>query len=461
MNEVDINSILGREQNKELIRNVLIEFEKNKYDVMSKKGIYVYGASGVGKTHFVNEILRELNYDIVKYDAGDIRNKSVIDALSKHTMSDKNVIGMFSKKVNRIAIIMDEIDGMNNGDKGGINSLIKLIRPKKTKKQKKEEITFNPIICISNYHVDKKIKELMKVCTVVDLTQPTFTQTHNLMTLLFKNIDDKRTLTEPRTINNPLNDGTIEFIQGDLRKVQIVCDMYSANNNVFFNNIGTDVCRLKSSNSGTKILVKKFINTSYSIMEHNEVMNDADRTIIALLWHENIIDVLETSKKHTSVPFYLKMLDNMCFADNIDRITFQKQIWQFNEMSSLIKTFYNNNLLHNTFKKCIFEPSEIRFTKVLTKYSTEYNNLMFVQNLCNQLGMEMKDMLSFFMYMKKTHSDTDILPLFSNCEITKLDIQRIYKYIDKYIKDSVDVSKPGDDCDYDDDMSIINCGELS
>ena len=31
---------------------------------------------------------------------------------------------------------MDDIDGMNNGDKGGINSLIKIIRPKKTKKQK-------------------------------------------------------------------------------------------------------------------------------------------------------------------------------------------------------------------------------------------------------------------------------------------------------------------------------------
>jgi len=33
---------------------------------------------------------------------------------------------------------MDEIDGMNNGDKGGINALIKLIRPKKTKKQKQD-----------------------------------------------------------------------------------------------------------------------------------------------------------------------------------------------------------------------------------------------------------------------------------------------------------------------------------
>jgi hypothetical protein len=57
----------------------------------------------------------------------------------------------------------NEIDGMNNGDKGGINTLIKLIRPTKNKKQKLEEVTMNPIICIGNYHIDKKIKELMKV----------------------------------------------------------------------------------------------------------------------------------------------------------------------------------------------------------------------------------------------------------------------------------------------------------
>ena len=67
---------------------------------------------------------------------------------------------------------MDEIDGMNNGDKGGINTLIKLIRPKKTKKQKLEEVTMNPIICIGNYHIDKKIKELMKVCNSIELKTP-------------------------------------------------------------------------------------------------------------------------------------------------------------------------------------------------------------------------------------------------------------------------------------------------
>ena len=35
---------------------------------------------------------------------------------------------------------MDEIDGMNNGDKGGITGLIKLVRPKKRKETETRRI---------------------------------------------------------------------------------------------------------------------------------------------------------------------------------------------------------------------------------------------------------------------------------------------------------------------------------
>ena len=76
---------------------------------------------------------------------------------------------------------MDEIDGMNSGDKGGLNALIKLIRQKKTKKQKQENTTLNPIICIGNYNIDKKIKELMKVCNVFELKTPTQPQMKTLL----------------------------------------------------------------------------------------------------------------------------------------------------------------------------------------------------------------------------------------------------------------------------------------
>ena len=161
MDELNINQILGREHLCVEIGTILQTIEHAQSDLTIKRGIYISGKPGSGKTRFVVQLLKDRGYDVVQYDAGDMRNKSVIETLTRDNMSNHNVISMFSKRAKPIAIVMDEIDGMNAGDKGGINSLIKVIRPKKTKKQKKEEFSANPIVCISNFHVDKKIKELM------------------------------------------------------------------------------------------------------------------------------------------------------------------------------------------------------------------------------------------------------------------------------------------------------------
>ena len=426
MNELDLNQILNREEKASNIKDILINFDKNKKNDLFKKGIYVYGDPGTGKTSFVTNILKELDYDIIKYDAGDIRNKSIIDTITKHNMSDRNVMSLFNKKVKKIAIIMDEIDGMNNGDKGGINTLIKLIRPKKTKKQKLEETTINPIICIGNYHIDKKIKELMKVCNTVELKIPTQPQVFTIVKTLLPNIND--------IIRNKI----INFIQGDLRKLENIYNIYVKNPDLFNSEIIENIFQLKSYNDDTKQITQKLINLPFKLNEHNTVMNETDRTIVGLLWHENIIDVIGKMEKSNSIPFYLKQLDNICFSDYIDRITFQKQIWQFNEMSSMIKTFKNNKLYHYSFKKKQkFNPTEVRFTKVLTKYSTEYNNSIFIQNLCQQLGMDRKDLFSFFLELKSKYDDNQLLALFENYEITKLDINRIYRYLEKYTNENV------------------------
>jgi hypothetical protein len=47
------------------------------------------------------------------------------------------------------------------------------------------------------------------------------------------------------------------------------------------------------------------------------------------------------------------------------------------------------------------------------------------------------DMFLFFLDIKSKHSDAEILALFENDEISKLDINRIYKYLDKYTKENV------------------------
>ena len=423
MENIELNKILNRTSQENQIKQILLNFDKNKKDLTIKNNIYLYGNSGSGKTTFIMNILKELNYDIIKYDAGDVRNKSIIENITKHNMSDKNIMSMFHKKIKKIAIVMDEIDGMNNGDKGGINSLIKIVRPKKTKKQKLEENTMNPIICIGNDHIDKKIKELMKVCNVIELQKPTETQITKIISLLMPNIENKL-----------LND-IIGFIQNDLKKLMSIYDIYNNNTDLLKNNIFNKIFKQKSFNDDTKEITNKLFKNNFSIYEHNQLINDTDRTIIGLLWHENIIDYLDY------IPFYLKILDNICFSDYIDRITFQKQIWQFNEMTSLIKTFYNNKLFHEyklneTFNQDKKNIKEIRFTKVLTKYSTEYNNYIFIQNLCQLLNMDQKDLFYFFFYIKERFQENDIYNLFENYEISKLDINRIFRFIDKYTNEN-------------------------
>jgi DNA polymerase III delta prime subunit len=425
MEELNINKILDREEKSESIKDILKAFDKNRDNVLFKKGIYVYGDPGTGKTAFVTNILKELDYDIIKYDAGDIRNTSVIEDITKHNMSDRNIMSLFNKKIRRIAIIMDEIDGMNNGDKGGINTLIKLIRQKKTKKQKLEEVTINPIICIGNYRVDKKIKELMKVCNTIELKTPTSLQINSIITKILPAL--------PLNFTNKF----ITFVQGDLRKLNSICNIYKNNPEQFKEETIEKIFQIKSYNDDTKKITNKLINNYYSINDHINIMNETDRTSVGLLWHENIIEVIDKLDKNISVPFYITQLDNICFADYIDRITFQKQIWQFNEMSSLIKTLKNNKIYHESFKKKqVFNPTEVRFTKVLTKYSTEYNNTLFIQKLCQKLGMDKKDIFGFFIDLKNKHDDIYILNFFENYEITKLDINRMYRYLEKYTKEN-------------------------
>ena len=422
MNQLNLNAILNREENVLFVKQTLAMFEQNKSNYSIKKGIYIYGEPGTGKTTFIINILKELDYDIIKYDAGDFRNKSIIDTISQHNMSDKNIMSLFHKKIKKIAIIMDEIDGMNNGDKGGINTLIKLIRPKKTKKQKLEEITMNPIICIGNYHIDKKIKELMKVCNTIELKTPTQEQINVIVKEIMPTLD-------------PL---FIQYIQGDLKKLHNIWNIYQNKKEILQSEIIQNVFQLKTYNDDTKQIVQKIITQPFKIEEHTTIMNETDRTIIGLLWHENIIEVIDKMKPNVAIPFYIKQLDNICFADYIDRITFQKQIWQFNEMSSLIKTFKNNHLYHSTFKKKRkFNVADVRFTKVLTKFSTEYNNTLFIQNLCQQLAMDKKDVFAFFLDLKSKYTEHELIVYLENYEISKLDINRIYRYITKYTNDNI------------------------
>jgi SpoVK/Ycf46/Vps4 family AAA+-type ATPase len=440
---INLNAILDRTSIEADITEILQNFTSKSSDVQFKKGIYVYGAPGCGKTHFVMNLLKKLDYDIIRYDAGDVRNKAMVDTITSDNVSNCNVLKLMTGKVQKIAIVMDEIDGMNSGDKGGISSLIKLIRQKKTKKQRLENATMNPVICIGNYFVDKKIKELMKVCHTFELKMPTERQTELMVSLSMPTIRDPQLLKEIH-----------RYIQSDIRKLKFLQTIYKKNAGLITTHMMQNIFHTKSYNDDSKQIIQQLFEKPMPINEHSTFMNETDRTTVALLWHENVVDRLAKIPREIAFPFYLKILNNICFADYIDRITFQNQIWIFNEMSSLIKTFHNNRLYHThlestsakqKYMRDYTEPSaeNIRFTKVLTKYSTEYNNLMFVFMLCQELNMDRNDMVAFFQelrvfYGKDIYVKNELLndaeKIFVDKNITKLDIKRIYRYLDKNVK---------------------------
>jgi DNA polymerase III delta prime subunit len=426
----NINELLNRNDIETKIKNILNTFQEKCYDASFKKGFYIYGAPGTGKTQFVNNILKDLGYDVIKYDAGDIRNRSLIDTITSNNVSTRNVLDMMYRKETKIAIVMDEIDGMNSGDKGGITALIKLIRQKKTKKQKLENVTLNPIICIGNYYSDKKMKELMKVCNSFELKTATDEEMHNII----------GTIIPSGQINPDIMNKVLKYIQGDLRKLNFIKKICSINNNTLDDETMNDILHTKFYNEDSKQITKQLINNKVSLDMHNNFMNETDRTIVALLWHENIIDMLNKNTSEKSIPLYLKILNNFCFSDYMDRITFQHQIWQFNEMSSMNKTFHSNYIYHENLPnvKNKFKPVDIRFTKVLTKYSTEYNNQQFIFTMCQKLDMDRRDICSFFEKLRYTHgdeywesNDNESNVAFNDLDISKLDIRRIYRYIDK------------------------------
>jgi replication factor C subunit 1 len=108
------------------------------------------------------------SYEVLEYNASDARGQAVIKEMAEG-IADNTTISFGSgggqAKVKglckRACIIMDEVDGMGAGDRGGNAALIKMI--KKTR---------NPIICICNDQHSPKVRSLAFSCYDLKFTRP-------------------------------------------------------------------------------------------------------------------------------------------------------------------------------------------------------------------------------------------------------------------------------------------------
>jgi hypothetical protein len=67
--------------------------------------------------------------------------------------------------------------------------------------------------------------------------------------------------------------------------------------------------------------------------------------------------------------------------------------------------------------------------------------------------MDKKDLFGFFTDLKNKYDDVQMLSLFENYEIGKLDINRIYRYLEKYTKENATGTIDKEiDCEYEEEI---------
>ena len=150
-----------------------------------------------------------------------------------------------------------------------------------------------------------------------------------------------------------------------------------------------NVIHLKDNNEYEKNIQLNIKNVIEQKIKINSFIEN-EKATQCLMFHENIINHLKKEDMH----FYLQFLNNYCNGDYYDRVSFQKQLWIYNEMTYYLKMIHNYYLYIHSNVQIKMQKEEYRFTKVLTKYSNEYNNQKFVIDLCNRLNISRKQLFT-------------------------------------------------------------------
>lgn len=184
-----LQHICGNKANVEKIQTWLQAWPKNrKYDFQRRgadgmggvRAIILSGPPGIGKTTAAHLAAKLAGYDVIESNASDARSKKLVENGVSDVMNNTSLLGYFAgdgKRVEdakkNIVLIMDEVDGMSAGDRGGVGALAKYC--------KKTEV---PLILICNERKLPKMKPFDFVTYDVQFRRPTVEQVRSrIMTI--------------------------------------------------------------------------------------------------------------------------------------------------------------------------------------------------------------------------------------------------------------------------------------